>query len=421
MSDCTADVFYISSQLHNLTTPQLFMKKLLLLILVALFSLPSFADLQGDGYYRVQNAYTKRYAYLLDNKGKMDFASTSADVGALELYLGFDRASSDPATIFYINSAPTSASGSYYDIEAQGTSLHGFLGEYMKILKAKIYDGAQAYYAYASKSGMTKYLGDARTNMSQEKGLASADATKDARLWYIDPLDASSSESYFGILPTLAAGGKYYCPFYADFPYSAYSKGVKFFYICHIDPVRGIVVRKEIQGTVPAGKPVIVECENKLATDNRLNIGKSSDMASLDYNCLRGVYFNNPSPNPNHYNQTPNNRQTMRMLAVVDGRLKFVVGEEEFLPRNQAYLQLYSSDQYGVDSFELMTEDDYVAKYGPIDYSGVQEVGASTLVDVYTVDGRLVEKGIARSEVKTLGKGLYILRGAGISEKMIVR
>ncbi len=61
------------------------MKKLLLLTISALVSLPSFADLGGDGYYRVQNAHTKRYAYLLDDKGKIDTVSTSADVGAIEL------------------------------------------------------------------------------------------------------------------------------------------------------------------------------------------------------------------------------------------------------------------------------------------------------------------------------------------------
>ncbi len=395
------------------------MKKLLLLTLVALFSLPSFADLQGDGYYRVQNAYTKRYAYLLDNTGKMDVASTSADVGALELYLGFERASSDPATVFYINSATNGGSGSFYDIEGQGTSLHGFLGEYMKIIKAKTYDGEQAYYAYASKSGMVKYLGDARTNMSQEKGLASADATKDARLWYIDPIDDASSDSYFGIAPTLSAGGKYYYPFFADFPFSTYSEGMKVFYICHVDAARGIAVTKEIQGTVPAAKPVIIECSTSLASTNRLNIAKSANMATLDNNWLRGVYFNNPSYN--HKNQTPYNKQTMRTLAAEGGKLKFIVADENFLPRNQAYLQLFSSDQCGVASYELMAYDEYVAKYGPIDFSGVQEVGQASIVDVYTADGRLVKKKFDRREVSSLGRGLYILRGAGVSEKVIVR
>ena len=49
--------------------------------------MPLFADLNGNGYYRVQSAYTKRYAYLTDNKGSYNIPTTSADVGALELFI----------------------------------------------------------------------------------------------------------------------------------------------------------------------------------------------------------------------------------------------------------------------------------------------------------------------------------------------
>ncbi len=222
------------------------MKKLLLLTISALVSLPSFADLGGDGYYRVQNAHTKRYAYLLDDKGKIDTVSTSADVGAIELYLGFSKACSDPSTIFYIDRAENAGSGSYYDIAAQGTSIHGVIGEYLKIIKGKVLDGEQAYYAYASKSGGTKYLGDLRKDMTAEKGLTTVEATGDARLWYIDPVDASSDDSYFGILPTIEADGKYYYPLFAGFPYTAYSKGVNFLYVFYADYSNDSAVVKEV-------------------------------------------------------------------------------------------------------------------------------------------------------------------------------
>lgn len=78
------------------------MKKILLLAIVAFSALSSLAELSGNGYYRLQNALTKRYTYLMDNKGSVDVATSSADVGALELYTGFLRASSDPATVFYL-------------------------------------------------------------------------------------------------------------------------------------------------------------------------------------------------------------------------------------------------------------------------------------------------------------------------------
>lgn len=387
------------------------MKKIILLLFVSIFALTALADLNGNGYYRVQNAYTKRYAYLLDNTGHMDSHSTSADVGALELYLDFSRASSDPATVFYIESA---GSGSYYDISGQGTSIHGFLNEYLRIIKGKQYDGQQAYYAYASKSGMTKYLGDRRVDMTRDKGLASVDATGDSRLWYIEPLDASSSDDYFGIAPTLKAGGKHYYPFFAGFPFSAYSKGMKFYYVSYIDYVNGIAVMKEVDGTVPAGQAVIVECEHPLASDNRLNIGASGTQASLDGNRLKGVYFDNSSST--HYNRTPFDKRTMRVLKVVDGKLTFAVGDDDFLPRNQAYLQLTWEPQYDVDNYTFMTLEDYNKKFAAVDM-----VPESDVVDVYGVDGRIIRSGIAKSEVSDFGPGLYILVCDGKSQKLIVR
>lgn len=392
------------------------MKKLLLLTLSALFAIPTFADLGGDGYYRVQNAYTKRYAYLLDDKGKIDTVSTSADVGALELYLGFSKASSDPSTIFYIDKAENAGSGSYYDIASQGTSIYGFIGEYLKIIKGKVYDGQQAYYAYATKSAGSKYLGDLRKDMTVEKGLTTLEATGDARLWYIHPVDASSSESYFGVDARLEADGKYYYPFFAGFPYTAYSSGVKFYYVYEVDSYNGVAVMKEVTGTVPAGKAVIVECEHPLPTDNRLNIGVSGSVADMSDSMLKGVYFDNDTNNANHYNRTPYNKQTMRLLEVKDGKLNFGVSEDEFLPRNEAYLQLTESKQYDVADYKLMTSEDYEREYAAVDV-----IPVSTVVDVYSLDGRLLKSSVAKSNVSELGKGLYILKGAGSSEKMIVR
>lgn len=386
------------------------MKKILLFFLSGLFSLSAMADLNGNSYYRVQNALTKRYSYLFDDKGKIDTVATTADVQALQLFSGYLRASSDPSTIFYISNA----NGSYYDIAGQGTSVHDFLKEYLKILPAKKYDGGQSYYVLASKSGMTKYLGDIKNDLSAERGMSSADAAKDNRLWYIHTVDATSDDSYFGIAPTLTAGGKYYHPLYAGFPFSAYSDGVKFYYVSKIDSRNKVAVLKEIEGTVPAGKAVIVECSNPLATDNRLNIGISSSVANLDDNKLSGVYFDNDTYRA-HYNRTPYDKETMRILKVVDGKLTFTVGDVDFLPRNQAYLQLTDSDQYPVADYTLVSE----AEYNDI-VAAVEVIPASSLVDVYSLDGRLLKSAIAKSDVNSLGKGIYILKAAGISEKLIL-
>lgn len=377
--------------------------------------LPAMAELEGDGYYRVQNALTKRYAYLLDNRGSLNASTSSVDVQAIELYLGFTKASSDPSTIFYINKV-SSGSKYEYDIAGQGTSLHAFLGEYMKVMSGKTIDGQQAYYASGTKSTLTKYLGDIRSDNSMEKGLASADASGDQRLWYIDPVVADSSDSYFGVAPTLTCNGKYYYPMFAGFPYDAYSEGIKFYTVTRINPwaEEPAVGLKEVTGVIPAGTPVIIECSNPLPTDNRLNVGPQGSSADVNGNLMKGVYFENYGKI--HNNLTAYNKQTMRILTVKDGNLVFDVADIDYLPRNQAYLQLTSDGQYGVESYKVVSEEEFNAEYDAVDV-----IEASTSVDVYGLDGRLVKAGMAKEEVPSLGKGLYILRSGNASEKLIVR
>lgn len=392
------------------------MKKLLLSAVIAMSVLPAMADLDGDGYYRVENAITKRYAYLLDNKGSVNSGTTSADVGALELYLGFSRACSDPSTIFYIDHINSSSSKYEYDITGQGTSLHSFLNYYMKIITGKKVDGQQAYYASGSNSVATKYLGDIRSDANAEKGLASVDATGDRRLWYILPVEAESSDSYFGVAPTLTCDGKYYFPMFAAFPFNAYSEGVKFYTVTKINPWSSepAVALKELDGVIPASTPVIIECSNPLPTDNRLNVGPSGTSASVSGNMLRGVYFNNDDAI--HKNRTAYDRKTMRILTVKNGKLVFDVADIDYLPRNQAYLQLSTDTQYGVECYQVLSEEDFDLKY-----SGVETIEVSSSVDVYSLDGRLVKAGIAKEDVPSLGKGLYILRHGQVSEKLVVR
>ena len=124
----------------------------LLLATLALTSIASLAEVNGDGYYRIQNYKTTRYVYVTDNKGRLDYATTTADMGAIELWLGLDKAACDPATVCYVKSI----SGSQYDVQAQGTGIYEIISTYVKLRKNS--DGT--YLAYGEKSGMTKYLGD---------------------------------------------------------------------------------------------------------------------------------------------------------------------------------------------------------------------------------------------------------------------
>ncbi|MDE5871455.1 MAG: hypothetical protein K2H22_05915 [Muribaculaceae bacterium] len=392
------------------------MKRLLLCAIIAMSGISAMADLEGDGYYRVQNAITKRYAYLLDNKGSINIGTTSADVQAIELYLGFAKASSDPSTVFYIDKINDSSSKYEYNIAGQGTNLHAFLDIYMKIIDGKEIDGQQAYYASGTYSGGTKYLGDLNSSLREEQGFASVDVSGDRRLWYIHAVKADSDESYFGVAPVLTVGGKYYNPMFASFPYDAYSEGIKFYTITRINPWAEVpaVALKELTGVVPAGTPVIIECANPLPADNRLNVGSSGALADPAGNMLKGVYFKNDDVI--HKNLTPYDKRTMRILTVKNGQLVFDVADIDYLPRNQAYLQLSGDEQCAVECYRVVTEDVYEAEY-----SSVEALPVSAVVDAYTLDGRLVKAGISRQEASSLGKGLYILRSGAVSEKLIVR
>ncbi|MDE7351353.1 MAG: T9SS type A sorting domain-containing protein [Muribaculaceae bacterium] len=392
------------------------MKKFLLSAIIATTVLPAMADLEGNGYYRVQNAITKRYAYLLDNKGSFNAATGSIDVQALELFLGFSKACSDPATVFYIDKTNSTSSKIEYDVAGQGTSLHGFLNHYLYVLPGKKIDGVQAYYAYGQDGTMIKYLGDRNPSLTEDKGLASVDVSGDRRLWYIDPVVADSSDGYFGVAPSIECGGKYYYPMYAGFPYAAYSEGIKFYTVTKVNPWAEdpAVCLHEVTGVIPEGTPVIIECTHQLPADNRLNVGAEGSKADVGGNLLKGVYFNNDDVI--HGNRKAYDRKTMRILTVKDGKLCFDVADIDYLPRNQAYLQLSETQQYGVECFKVVSEEEYEAQYDAVD-----ELETLSTVDVYSLDGSLLISGAVKEEISSLGKGLYIVRSGTSSRKMVVR
>ncbi len=389
------------------------MRKILLSAAITLTALSALADFNGDGYYRVQNAMTKRYAYLLDDKGSIDYKTGSADVKAIKLFMDVEKMKSDPATIFYIDCVDGEGETIMTcNIAAQGTSLYSFFSSYMKVMGQKEIDGKKTYLAYASKSGMTKYLGDRRKSLDEDEGIPDVEAAGDYRKWYIDAVDPATEDSYFGISPTLTSKGKYYHPFFADFPFECSSPGMKVYAVTKIDATNGVAIIKEVEGTVAASTPVLIECSSPLVSGNRLNIGGNG--ASVADNKLKGVYFNNETPFA-HRNLTPYNKRSMRILTEKDGILSFEVAEIENLPRNQAYLQLSDEKEYAQPSYKVMLEADYEDQYG-----AVATIGVDAVVDVYSLDGNLIKSGISRGEVYTLGKGLYILRSGAEMEKLIV-
>ncbi len=306
------------------------MKKTLLFLAFLAALLPARAQLSGNGYYRGKNYDTERYIYVTDDKGSVSVGSTNADVLALQLWKDFLKASSDPATILSIDK-----NGSKYNIGAQGTSVQQMVNMLISIMQSgTASNGEPLYMVYGTKSGAVKYLGDAASPWA-DRGEMSTNAQGDNRKWYIIPVKADSQDGYFGVKPTVNAGGKYWYPMFAGFPYSAYSKGVKFYTITKVD--QDLAVMEEVSGTVPASTGVIIECANPLATDNRLNVGGTA--SALSGNQLGGVYFHNEMPL--HLNLTPYNKDTMRLLSSdASGNLVFVTGTIEYLPANESYLKV---------------------------------------------------------------------------------
>lgn len=363
------------------------MKKVVFAIMTIMSILPSFAQLNGDGYYRVQNAVTERYAYCIDNKGSVSMTTTSADLLSIALWKDFNKAASDPSTIFYIKKMD-----SQYDMTAQGTGVHAIIGYYFNILTRP----DDIYWAYASISGATKYLGDKEYSNSPD-GYFSSEGKGEYRNWYIKPIKDDDTY-YFGFLPTVSDATSNYLSFYADFAYTPSSAKVKTYYVSTV--YKNMAVLKEITtDVIPASTPVVVKCESMNVADNKVTptIKTASKPSN---NLLTGVYFNNSSVT--HNNQVAYNSTTMRLLGTLaDGSVGFVKSDIKFIPANTAYLNV-SAD--APDELRLVTETEYA--------NGVELIPSeltATSHAVYSLSGVKVAQSDAH--LSTLPVGIYVVGG----------
>lgn len=318
------------------------MKRLFGFFLALLVSAAAFSQYVGDGYYRVRNKKTSRYIYVLDNTGSVNVQKASADMGAIELYKDTARLHHDPACIIYAKKVSTTAET--YDLLAQGTGVHAIIGYYVTVYPKS--DGSYQVYAEG------KYLDDNETS-NRDLGFLGTERTGDYRCWYIDAVNNTSD--YFGILPTIQLGNKYYKPFYASFPFTVASSGMKVYYISAVHNTAAII--SEATGTIPASTPVFIECSSPRQWENRLTLG-GTPTASLSSNQLGGVYFNNANRLKSKDARTANNPVTMRTLSVTpDGRLCFVKNTAlTYLPANESYLNVPAT---AADTLRVMTEAEY--------------------------------------------------------------
>ena len=299
------------------------MKRNLLLLLATMTVSAGFAQLGGPGYYRVQNKTTSRYITMVDNRGAVDVASQTADLGAIQTIKGFENVVSNPGSVIYIT-----PSGDGYMFKCQGTSTKDIIEYDLRIMNM----GDGTYSAYASSHGLTKYLNDSYG--SAETGYVDTNDSR-TRAWYILPL-GTDGDNYFAVTPDVNAGSNYYTTFYASFPFSFTATDSKAYIVKEIDEEMGAVIWQEVTGSVPASTPVIIESASADAANNKLNILTSTPSA-VSGNLMKGVYFN--SGVAGHVNRVVYNAKTMRVLGKMsDGSIGFVKASLDYIPANTAYI-----------------------------------------------------------------------------------
>jgi len=380
-------------------------KKLFLFFFSLLSSSTNFAQV-ATGYYRVQNANTKRYAALYDTKAKVDKLATNADLSAIRTYYYYDRIVSDPASVIYIDSE-----NGNYALKVQGSSTREMMGDYSLIIKKA---SAIAYTAYGTYNNYSVYLcdegfDDGKSFSSDADTLAYMATSGNLKYWYINAISSADDTNYFGFKPDLKVGNDYYQSFYASFPFSFASTNTKAYYIDKKSDERGIVELKEFTGQdLPASTPMIIKSNSDNPSDNRVNLLTSSVTAPSD-NLLTGVYFCSvPSQFVwydqiyNHDNYVENNPATMRVLQVQDGALVLKKVDWKYIPRNSFYMSVSTS---APDVYRVLSPEDYLTGiHAVISDSQSEKAG-----DVYNLSGQKVG-----DNTDILPHGVYIQNGIKI-------
>lgn len=264
----------------------------------------------GKGYYRVRNLTTERYIYVTDNKDFYDIAHDKEDFQGIQLWKDAAKAAKSPASVIFIEELYPGG----FDLKAQGTGVYDLTGYCVNVTKKS--DGT--YEVSASRSGVTKFLSDDRTN-SSDQGKLGTSGTAKYRRWIVDKIEATHATNYVGISPTITFNGKYYQTFYASFPFRTISPGMRVYYISDVEGDLALI--QEIEGDVPAATPVIIECASANATDNRIE-PLPTTTAQVTDNLLCGVYFcNGKRPQESVDAYTKFDAATMRILTVADGKL----------------------------------------------------------------------------------------------------
>lgn len=372
------------------------MKRTLLVIISLFFSVSLWSQDLEDGYYRVSNLTTERYAYVTDNTGSIQVQAVTADMGAIRLLKDHSKTLSDPASVIYIKNIGESTGGKYYDLQAQGTGVYEMINYY--VYAAWVYDSYQVY-------AEGKYLVDGNTGTGDE-GRMDIKGSKDgkgSKKWKVSKIDSSTDE-YFGITPSVSVQNRYFHPFYADFGFSLKGEGMKVWLVKEVN--KNAVVIAPFEGSVvPAQTPVIIECGSSKVSSNKINLVFDT-VATNQANALSGVFFNNAIRN----NRVAFDSGSMRVLGVMsNGKLGYVLSKDtpdsetglQYLAANQSYLPVESGLP---DEIPVMTESEYAEWVA----ASVSTATVAERKKVYSLSGKNLGT-VTESEISNLPAGIYII------------
>ncbi len=430
------------------------MKRLILLLISGITALPILAQLNGDGYYRLQS--TSKYGrYLTISNNKVDETNKNAITGGSEGNVyglkTINDAVSDPSSIIYISKDNTAKSNNAYNIQAQGINPLGFLKN--NGAELKIYPDGNSYLIFGSKGTITLFLVDNNGSDGYIK-VARRNAYKEYQNWNIKPVDGATE--YLGIAPdpNIKVGDKYYTTIYASFPFQL-GEGMKAYYVGNgrLDNGTPYAELKEINSKVPAATPVIIECSSLDPADNKVSLLSGNDAPNtISGNKLAGVYFcyvkmfpntdmENPSANYQEIkNVIPYDSKKMRVLGLVNGKLglvdasddalvvtqivtkdrKTVLGQGRYLPANKAYFPIDESvaeatangilllDKQGIEDLSKMITDDK-ATFEKNEEGGntVSIVGDDNVSDNYKIPEKVTGNDGNEYDVTGIASGTF--------------
>lgn len=397
--------FYVSLEMIK--------KKILTIALACISGLSAHAQLNGDGYYRIQNANTGRYMTLADRHSRgANGHTTNVDAGALQTKKQWSDIASDPGSVFYIKKVNSNE----YNILAQGIDMHQLINYYIRI---ETKDSGKTY-RFWQTDGVKLFLSDENSKNYGKDNSYVATSGADTRDWKIIPLN-NSGDNYLGLTPEVKTyDGKYYTTYIAGFPFSLQSSGMKAYILPFLNKEKGMIGYREINGDIPANTPVLIECSSANGKSNLIKPLENTTNTVSSSNILTGVYFSVADWISGHNNYVEYDATSQRHLGTNSaGELVFnntkdhmititIVENGDFaqktaIPHNTAYLSVSANTPTELKVVDEATGINHVT------------IDADKEGDIYTLTGIKVRQNATSTE--GLPQGIYLFKG----KKVIVK